>query len=109
MAADDTNLEPRPVSLFFSTNPNGPWSTIAAGLQNTGEYTWRLERHVPDSFYLRLEVRDQAGNVAVDQTLQPVTLSRPQPTGHLRGVRPVEDSRNRYQTAEGSLFAPPAK
>ncbi|MCH8841282.1 MAG: hypothetical protein IH831_11555, partial [Planctomycetes bacterium] len=88
-AVADTNLEPRPISLFYGTLPNGPWSTIAAGLENTGGYTWRLERHVPDRFYLRLEARDVAGNLATCQTPTPIMLNRPQPTGRLRGVRPV--------------------
>lgn len=87
--ADDTNLEPRPIALFYSSYPNGPWSTIAAGLQNTGSYTWRIERHVPGRFYLRLEARDIAGNLATFVTPNPIELARPQPKGQLRGVRPV--------------------
>jgi len=87
--ATDTNLEPRPISLFYSSYPNGPWSTIASGLENTGSYTWRIERHVPGRFYLRLEARDTAGNLATFQTPSPIELARPQPTGQLRGVRPV--------------------
>lgn len=88
-SADDSNLEPRPIGLFYSTHSNGPWSTIAAGLENTGHYTWRLERHVPEQFYLRLEARDTAGNLATFQSASPVALDRPQPTGRLRSVRPV--------------------
>ncbi len=88
-SAEDDNLEPRPIGLFFSSQPSGPWSAIAAGLENTGSYTWRLERHVPDRFYVRLEVRDTAGNVATFQTPEPLALHRPQPTGHLRNVRPI--------------------
>lgn len=88
-SASDTNLEARPIALFYSSYPNGPWSTIASGLQNTGSYTWRIERHVPARFYLRLEARDTAGNVANYQTAAPVELARPQPTGRLRNVRPI--------------------
>ncbi|NOY41705.1 MAG: hypothetical protein GXP26_07715 [Planctomycetes bacterium] len=87
--ATDSNLEPRPIGLFYSAYPNGPWSTIAAGLENTGSYTWRLERHVPSQFFVRMETRDMAGNVATYQLPNPVALARPQPTGRLRNVRPV--------------------
>lgn len=87
--ATDTNLEPRPIALFYSSYPNGPWSTIASGLENTGSYTWRIERHVPGRFYLRLEARDVAGNLATFQTPSPIALARPQPTGRLRSVRPI--------------------
>jgi hypothetical protein len=89
--ASDDNLEPRPISLFYSSSPLGPWSTIAARLENTGQYFWRLQRHVPEQFYLRLEVRDMAGNLTTVQSQTPVTLVRPQPTGRLRGVRPITE------------------
>lgn len=90
-SASDTNLEKRPIALFYSSYPNGPWSTIASGLENTGSYTWRIERHVPSRFYLRLEVRDIAGNLTTYQMPSPVELARPQPTGRLRAVRPITD------------------
>jgi hypothetical protein len=87
--AQDNNLEPQPVGLFYSSYPNGPWSTIAAGLANSGEFAWKIERHIPNRVFLKLEVRDTAGNVTVQQTPQPIELTRPQPTGTLRNIRPV--------------------
>ena len=42
--------------------------------------------------YLRLEVRDEAGNVAVHETAQPVIIDQSRPTARLRGVRPVSQS-----------------
>ncbi|MGI9429384.1 MAG: hypothetical protein ACR2NM_12050 [Bythopirellula sp.] len=93
--ASDTNLEPRPIALFYSSYPNGPWSTIASGLENTGSYTWRIERHVPERFYLRLEARDTAGNLATFQTPAPIELPRPQPSGRLRSVRPITSDGHR--------------
>lgn len=102
-SARDANLESRPINLFYGTFPDGPWSTVAAGLENTGSYTWRLERHLPDRFYLRLETRDAAGNVGASQTSAPITLDRPQPTGHLRGVRPVSSEAQRAAQTERSL------
>ncbi len=90
-SATDTNLEDRPVGLFYSSSPDGPWSTIATGLGNSGQYTWRLARHVPDRFYVRLEVRDRAGNVAVTRSELPVAVQRPRPQGRLRGARPASD------------------
>lgn len=87
--AQDDNLEPKPIGLFYSSHPNGPWSTIAAGMENTGEFAWKIERHVPNRVFLKLEVRDTAGNITVQQTPQPVELNRPQPTGTLRNIRPV--------------------
>ena len=89
--ATDANLESRPVGLFYGSYAEGPWSTIATGLENTGSYIWRIERHIPGRFFLRLEVRDTAGNVASHQLAEPIVLNRAQPTGTLRNVRPVSD------------------
>ena len=79
----DNNLEPRPISLFFSSRPTGPWSVIAANLENTGEYAWRVERYVPTRIYIRAEARDEAGNLAAFQTREPVVFRPGQVTGRL--------------------------
>jgi hypothetical protein len=88
-AADD-NLEPRPISLFYRSRPAGPWSAIASSLENTGQYAWRVERHVPARFYLRLEARDSAGNLAAFETREPIEFTAPAPTARLNAVEPVD-------------------
>lgn len=55
--ASDALLESHPVSLFFSDQPHGPWSPIAAGLESTGSFSWRLDNRVPERVYLRIEAR----------------------------------------------------
>ena len=102
--AADTNLEPRPIALFYSSQPSGPWSTIATGLENNGNYRWRIQRHVPSRFYLRIEAHDTAGNQATYESPSPINLPRPQPTGRLRSVRPVVKSAESLRTSQ--LFKP---
>ncbi len=34
---------------------------MASGLENTGRYAWPIDSRTPPKFYLRLEVRDEAG------------------------------------------------
>jgi hypothetical protein len=87
--ADDNNLEERPIALYFSSRPGGPWSAIATSLENTCQYAWRVERYVPTRIYLRIEARDTAGNLAAFQTREPVELPSPQLTGHLRAASPA--------------------
>jgi hypothetical protein len=87
-AADDS-LDVRPISLFFSQSPQGPWTPIAAGLENSGSYTWRLDERAPAQVYVRMEIRDEAGNVAVADRTEPVSLDRKRPEGRIRNVRPV--------------------
>jgi hypothetical protein len=95
--AGDAMLATRPVSLLFAERPDGPWTTIAAGLDNTGLYNWRFDNRVPDRIFIRLEVRDEAGNVGEFQTGEPISLASNRPVGHLRTVRPMEDESARVQ------------
>jgi len=90
--ASDAALEPRPVSLFYSDQPRGPWTPIAAGLENTGRFVWRLDNHAPEQVFLRLEVRDEAGNVGADETRTPVLIDRQRPQGRIRGVRAMNSA-----------------
>jgi hypothetical protein len=85
----DENPDPRPISLSFSERAGGAWSPIASGLENTGSYTWRLDSRVPDQIFLRLEARDEAGNVGIFESAEPISLDRQRPKGHIRAVRPV--------------------
>jgi hypothetical protein len=87
--AEDDNLEPRPIALFYSSRPAGPWSAIATNLEDTGEYAWRVERHVPERFYVRAEARDNAGNLAAFQTRAPIEFAPRDPAGHLRSAEPA--------------------
>jgi hypothetical protein len=84
--AEDDNLGPRPVSLFYGSRPAGPWSAIATNLENTGRYLWRVERHVPTRCFLRLEVRDAANNRTAYQTIDPIVLEVREPIARIRSV-----------------------
>ena len=90
--ADDQLLAARPITLSFSENAAGPWTPIAAGLENTGRYAWSIDERAPPKVYLRLEVRDEAGNVGVHETAQPVIIDQSRPTARIRDVRPVSQS-----------------
>lgn len=85
--ATDKNLGDRPVSLEWAEHPRGEWKPIGERqLPNTGSYTWRVEKSTPPKVYLRLTVRDTAGNVAVAETSKPLTVDLVMPKAHLVGV-----------------------
>ncbi len=91
--ATDRYLADRPISLFYSpTGAGGSWTPIAASLENTGQYLWKVPAHVPDRVYIRLEIRDQAGNLSVDQTREPIRLGSGRERAKIREVRPVNPS-----------------
>jgi hypothetical protein len=84
-----------PISIVFSDNPDGPYTTLAAGLPNTGQYFWTVDPRTPRQLYLRIEVRDEAGNLAIDQTLEPIGLEGLAPRGQIRAVSPTNTSNSR--------------
>ncbi|MEX2174712.1 MAG: hypothetical protein WD872_10145 [Pirellulaceae bacterium] len=87
--AADPNLTDRPVTLAIGDRPDGPFNSIAAGLPNSGQYFWEFDPRSPRQIYLRLEVRDQAGNVAIDQLTEPIRVEGLQPKGRIRGFAPA--------------------
>ncbi|MGL4511736.1 MAG: hypothetical protein ACRCT8_01485 [Lacipirellulaceae bacterium] len=78
-----------PIDLYYSNRASGPWLPVATALDDSGSHTWRLQRHLPQRLYLRLEARDAAGNVGSATTPEPITLELAQAAANLSGVRPV--------------------
>lgn len=84
--ASDAWLLARPITLSYASEPQGPWTTLAGGLANTGQYFWRVEPSVPRRVYLKLEVRDAAGNLTEHKLAEPIELEGLAPQGRIRGV-----------------------
>jgi hypothetical protein len=84
--ATDANPGANPVTLLWSDRLDGQWRTIATELTNNGRYTWQLTPDLPVKVYLRVIVRDAAGNVAVDDLPQPVLVDLHEPEGHIIGI-----------------------
>ena len=87
--ATDALLAPAPISLAYSTRASGPWTEIATGLTNNGQHTFQPPHQLPAQVYLRLQARDEAGNVQVFDTSEAVIVS--QPTTVSRGARSAGD------------------
>jgi hypothetical protein len=47
---------------------------------------------VPPVVYLRLEVRDEAGNLAIHERKEPIAIDQLRPSAKIREVRPVAKS-----------------
>lgn len=84
--AEDDLLAARPITIEYAVHPDGPWTTIAAGIDNSGAYAWKVGAEVPPRVYLRLTATDAAGNSTCNQTQQPVDLSGLVPKARILGV-----------------------
>jgi hypothetical protein len=81
--AKDHNLPANPVTIEWSERRDGNWQVIARDLPNTPmSFDWKLPAGVilPPRVYLRLTVRDSAGNVCVAETPEPVLIDLSAPT-----------------------------
>ena len=84
---NDEHLTRRPVAIAFSDSLEGPWTTIASGLQNEGLYVWPADPRLPPSIYLRVDVIDQAGNRGSHLLDQPIATGGLAPRARILGFR----------------------
>jgi hypothetical protein len=86
----DDHLGPRPIRLQFAPSPEGPWTTIAAGLENSGTYAWPANPQLPPRIFLRAEASDEAGNTSTSHLPTPVTVEGLAPRARIRDLQ-VQD------------------
>ena len=85
--ATDKNLGSEPVTLSYRTGATGPWQVIARNLKNDGLYRWTFPRDAAGGqLFFKVEVTDQAGNVAQDISRQPVVIDVSEPRATVVGV-----------------------
>jgi hypothetical protein len=84
--AEDKNLADKPITLEWAERPDGPWQTIAADIADLGQYSWRPAPGMPVQVFLRLRVRDLAGNEGAAVTPEPQLIDLTEPEGHLVNV-----------------------
>jgi hypothetical protein len=88
--ADDKNIAPQPITIYYAEQAEGPWTTMAGGLENTGRYNWRIPPNAPFRFFVRVEALDKGGNIGRADTKQPVIVDLSTPKGRLIGVDSVQ-------------------
>lgn len=76
--ASDQYLGPKAVSLAYSSSAHGPWLPLALGVPNDGGRLCSFDQQAPDNVYLRLEVRDEAGNLGAFSTTTPIPIEKRQ-------------------------------
>lgn len=91
-AAHDQMLVPKSLRLAFAPQADGPWTTIAEGLDTQGEYRWQPARTTPAKVHVRVEAADAAGNVGFAMSSGPVLVSTSRVVGKLGGVTTLPGS-----------------
>ena len=84
---DEINLKQRPIALSFSDTTQGPWTTIAGGLRDTGEYVWPGDPELPRQIYLRIDAVDEAGNTGTYVLDKPIDMRGLAPKARIRGFQ----------------------
>lgn len=100
--ASDRRLTARPITLSFSANREGPWTTIVSGLPNSGQYFWKIDGSVPKQVFLRIECQDEAGNSTEFVIREPINTEQLSPKGRIRGFRPAEGEES--SSAKSAFF-----
>lgn len=77
--AQDKNLTQAPITLKWTDKPGGEWKVIAENLPNTGKHPWIMPEGLPYQVYLKMEIRDLAGNVSVAESEEPVVIDLQEP------------------------------
>ena len=86
----DPHLVARPITLLASDRPRTGFVEIARELENTGRYVWQVDPQVPRKVFLRLEARDQAGNIGVHDVPEPINIEGLIPRATIRSIQPVQ-------------------
>jgi hypothetical protein len=94
--AADANLVPGSVALYWKSRPEQPWQPLSASspkpsaqFAGVQECTWSLPPDVPNSVYLRVTARDQAGNVGEFVTRDAVMVDLNKPVARVKAVVPA--------------------
>jgi len=87
-SASDKNLGRQPITLSYAEQAEGPWTPIAANLENTGRYVWPMPLNVPFRIHVKVEASDRAGNVGSGQTTNPILVDLSKPKVNITTVEP---------------------
>ena len=77
----------KPISLYYASSRTGPWEPISGWKEDrNGEYEWIVGQGMPFQFYVRIMVRDAAGNIGKAETSQPISVDLSRPSAQIMDV-----------------------
>lgn len=90
--ANDKNMSRQPITIFYREKSVDHWIEVpgAINLPNTGRYVWHMQSNVPYQFALKVEAKDEAGNIGMDETIESVKVDLARPKVRVIGVQPAQ-------------------
>jgi len=92
--ATDRELAEHPIALYYAPQQTGPWELIQGWTSNTGQFVWNVPSTVDKKLYVRLEVRDEAGNVTRVDGSQPFMIDRSKPRARVTDIESLKTQQN---------------
>jgi len=84
--AEDAHFGPTPILLEYAAQGAGPWQKIGDWQANSGRYIWSIEPGLPGKVYVRLTVKDRAGNVTQITAPDQLVIDFTRPTARIVDV-----------------------
>lgn len=84
--SQDLHPSDKPIALYYSANPTGPWEPISTWRQDTGSFAWGVGPGVPGQIFVRVMARDAAGNITKVDSNQPLLVDLTRPTARIVDV-----------------------
>ncbi|MEI8383558.1 MAG: hypothetical protein WCJ09_25805 [Planctomycetota bacterium] len=82
----DEHLASKPVAVYSSPTRTGPWEPVSGWQDDQGGFEWTVAANSPPQFYVRVMVRDVAGNTAKAESPQPILVDLSRPTARIVDV-----------------------
>jgi hypothetical protein len=84
--AEDAHFGPTPILLEYAAQAAGPWQKIGDWQANSGRYVWSIEAGLPGKVFVRLTVKDRAGNVTRVTAPDQLVIDFTRPTARIVDV-----------------------
>jgi hypothetical protein len=87
--ATDLHLPPNSVTLSWRPDqPGAQWQSIADGLDNAGQFIWKVPPAISERFHLKVEATDSVGHKGSAETTEsgPISVDRSRPRSKIIGL-----------------------
>jgi hypothetical protein len=74
------------IAVSYSSRPDGPWQPLRDWQADTGLLEWTVDSTMPPEFFVRVQARDHAGNIASAVSNRAIVVDLMKPSARILGV-----------------------